>query len=33
MHGMYIKADKIFGEEVKEYDMLVLPGGDQVELI
>lgn len=27
MHGMYIKADKIFGEEVKEYDMLVLPGG------
>lgn len=27
MHHMYIKADKIFSEEVKNYDMLVLPGG------
>lgn len=27
MHNMYIKADKKFGEEVKGYDMLVLPGG------
>lgn len=27
MHNMYIKADKIFGKEVKDYDMLVLPGG------
>ncbi len=27
MHNVYIKADKIFGEEVKDYDMLVLPGG------
>lgn len=27
MHGMSIKADKIFSEEVKDFDMLVLPGG------
>lgn len=27
MHGMRIKADKRFGAEVGEYDMLVLPGG------
>ena len=27
MHHMCIKADKKFGEEVKNYDMLVLPGG------
>lgn len=27
MHNMYVKADKLFGEEVKDYDMLVLPGG------
>lgn len=27
MHGMYVRADRQFGEEVKEYDMLVLPGG------
>lgn len=27
MHNMYIKADKMFSEEVKDYDMLVLPGG------
>lgn len=27
MHGMYVKADKIFSEEIKEYDVLVLPGG------
>lgn len=27
MHHMYIKADKIFSDEIKDYDMLVLPGG------
>ena len=27
MHGMKIKADKAFGEEVKDYDVIVLPGG------
>ncbi len=27
MHGMYVKADKVFSDEVKEYDLLVLPGG------
>lgn len=27
MHGMLVKADKDFSDEVKEYDMLVLPGG------
>lgn len=27
MHNMSIKADKVFNEEVKDYDMLVLPGG------
>ena len=27
MHGMLIKADKEFSDEVKAYDMLVLPGG------
>lgn len=27
MHGMMIKADKDFSDEVKDYDMLVLPGG------
>lgn len=27
MHNMYIKADKLFSEEIKDYDMLVLPGG------
>ncbi|WP_226530671.1 DJ-1 family glyoxalase III [Metabacillus niabensis] len=27
MHGMYVEGDKAFGEEVKEYDMIVLPGG------
>ena len=27
MHNMYIKADKMFSEEIKDYDMLVLPGG------
>lgn len=27
MHHIYVKADKKFGEEVKNYDMLVLPGG------
>lgn len=27
MHDMYVKADKLFNEEIKDYDMLVLPGG------
>lgn len=27
MHQIYIKADKMFGDEIKNYDMLVLPGG------
>lgn len=27
MHNMYIKADKMFSDEIKNYDMLVLPGG------
>lgn len=27
MHGMLVKADKMFSEDVKNYDMLVLPGG------
>jgi len=27
MHQIYIKADKIFSDEIKTYDMLVLPGG------
>ena len=27
MHGMLIKADKEFSPEVKDYDMIVLPGG------
>lgn len=27
MHQMYIKADKKFSSEVKDYDMIVLPGG------
>lgn len=27
MHHMYVKADKIFNDEIKDYDMLVLPGG------
>lgn len=27
MHGIYVEGDKPFGEEVKEYDMVVLPGG------
>lgn len=27
MHGMMVKADKVFSEEVKDYDMIVLPGG------
>lgn len=27
MHNMYIKADKIFDEEVKDYDLMILPGG------
>lgn len=27
MHHMHVKADKIFNDEIKDYDMLVLPGG------
>ncbi len=27
MHNMYIQADKEFNDEVKDYDMLILPGG------
>lgn len=27
MQKMKIKADRIFGEEIKDYDMLVIPGG------
>ncbi|MGT2828229.1 DJ-1 family glyoxalase III [Streptococcus hillyeri] len=27
MHNMYIKADKVFSEEVYDYDVVVLPGG------
>ena len=27
MQGMYIKADKIFSDEVKDYDVIVVPGG------
>ena len=27
MHNMYVKADRIFSEDIKNYDMLVLPGG------
>ncbi len=27
MQGMYIKADKAFSDEVKEYDVIVVPGG------
>lgn len=27
MHNMYVKADYVFNEAVKEYDMLILPGG------
>lgn len=27
MHHMFVKADKPFGDEVKDYDMIVLPGG------
>lgn len=27
MHGMMVKADKRFSQEVKDYDMIVLPGG------
>lgn len=27
MHDMLIKTDKVFSDEIKEYDMIVLPGG------
>ena len=26
-HNIMVKADKILGEDIKEYDLLVLPGG------
>ena len=26
-HGIVVKADKIISDEIKEYDMIVLPGG------
>lgn len=26
-HGVIVKADKIFGEYIEEYDMIVCPGG------
>ncbi|MGH4051586.1 MAG: DJ-1 family glyoxalase III [Clostridium sp.] len=26
-HGIEVKADKIISDEIKEYDMIVLPGG------
>ncbi len=27
MHGVYVKADQLFGEEINTYDMIVLPCG------
>jgi 4-methyl-5(b-hydroxyethyl)-thiazole monophosphate biosynthesis len=27
MQGMYVRADKIFSDEVKDYDVIVVPGG------
>lgn len=27
MHGIYVEADKKFDNSIKDYDMLVLPGG------
>lgn len=27
MHHMMIKADKLFSDEIKDYDVIVLPGG------
>lgn len=27
MHHMKVKADKVFNDEIKDYDVLVLPGG------
>lgn len=27
MQGMYIKADKVFSDEVKDYDVIIVPGG------
>ncbi len=27
MHHMFIEADKVFSDEIKNYDMLILPGG------
>lgn len=27
MHHIYVKADRLFGDAIKEYDVLVLPGG------
>lgn len=27
MHGMYVKADKVFPSDVADYDIVILPGG------
>lgn len=27
MHGIYVEGDKAFSDEIKDYDMVVLPGG------
>ena len=27
MQGMYVKSDKVFSDEVKDYDVIVVPGG------
>ncbi len=27
MHGMRVRAEKVFGPEIRDYDVLVLPGG------
>ena len=27
MQGMYVKADKVFSEEVRDYDVIIIPGG------
>ena len=27
MHGMYVKADKVFPADVADYDIVILPGG------
>ena len=27
MQGMYVEADKVFSDEIKEYDVVIVPGG------